>query len=329
MTEYIRAKSDKKTKEERETGKFYTTNNPFNHKEFIKWYNKAIKDTDIILEPFAGGNNIPKLIQQTDLKQIKWQGYDINPNNKDIIKQDTIKDFPTGYKTVITNPPYLSKSAATQKGLNYPDIKFNNIYKHCLNDMLNNADYIAVIIPDPFITDKQFKERCETIISLNIPMFDDTNQPACLALFTPNKTDDFKVYINDMYVGKYNEVKNNLPKAEKQEWSFTKPTGQIFMKSYDGKRDDERMYFAPNKNQHKQSRHYFIVNTPLDIKDIKMFTDICNNVLSDIREETKDIFLVARWGLREDGLYQRQITKELSRVVLNKAYEIYKENEYE
>lgn len=311
------------------TGQYYTTYNPFNHKEFIKWYNKATKNTDIILEPFAGGNNIPKLIQQTDLKQINWQGYDINPTDKNIIKQDTIKDFPKGYKTVITNPPYLSKSAATQKGYPYPESDFNNVYKHCLNDMLNNCDYVAVIIPDPFITDKQLKERCETIISLNIPMFDDTNQPVCLALFTPNKTDDFKVYINNTYVGKYKETKNNLPKAEKQKWSFTKPTGQIFMKSYDGKRDNERMYFAPNKNQHKPSRHYFIVNTPLDIKDINTFTDICNKVLSDIRNETKDVFLVARWGLRDDGLYQRQITKELSRIVLNKAYKIYKENGYE
>ena len=158
MTEYIRAKSDKKTKEERETGKFYTINNPFTYKAFDEWYIQAIKDTNIILEPFAGGNNIPRLIKELNLPQKEWHSYDINPTHKDVIKQDTFKDYPKGYKTVITNPPYLSRSVATQRKINYPDTEYNDMYKYALSLMLKYNDYIAAIIPDSFVNSKEFKD---------------------------------------------------------------------------------------------------------------------------------------------------------------------------
>ncbi len=41
-------------------GQFYTENNPFHLKQFKSWFKEAKKQTksDVVLEPFAGSNNL-------------------------------------------------------------------------------------------------------------------------------------------------------------------------------------------------------------------------------------------------------------------------------
>ena len=47
----------------RELGQYYTQENPFNHPLFKKWMvETGYNEDDTILEPFAGANNIPKLM---------------------------------------------------------------------------------------------------------------------------------------------------------------------------------------------------------------------------------------------------------------------------
>ena len=76
------------------------------------------KKQEIILEPFAGANNIPAMLLESDILSNDWACFDIEPpkTNKckwfQITKQDTIETFPDGYKICITNPPYLSKNSA-------------------------------------------------------------------------------------------------------------------------------------------------------------------------------------------------------------------------
>ena len=245
----------------RENGVYYTVNNPFKHKEFIKWYNKATEDTDIILEPFAGGNNIPRLVNETGVDKLNWLSYDITPTHKDVIQRDTIKDFPTGYKTIITNPPYLDKSSATYNKLSFPDTIYNNVYKHCIDIMLHNSDYIAAIIPDSFITDKDLKERLHTVISINENIFTDTDQPVCLALFTPNKTDDFIIYVKDERIGYKKDIEKFIPKAPKQEWKFNDVNGIIHMKAVDNKIDKMRFMLTSERVPKPSDRMYTTIST--------------------------------------------------------------------
>ena len=99
-------------------GQFFTITNPFNHDLFFRWY-ELIKnvESETFIEPFAGSNNIIKMIEELNLPQPKsWKAYDIDPPSYNVVpefnvfKQDTIKDFPKGHKVGITNPPYLAKT---------------------------------------------------------------------------------------------------------------------------------------------------------------------------------------------------------------------------
>ena len=55
-------------------GQFFTTTNPFDTVAFYKWL-EIIPD-DIkkgpILEPFAGANNIPRMLLDSDMLQANW-----------------------------------------------------------------------------------------------------------------------------------------------------------------------------------------------------------------------------------------------------------------
>ena len=48
----------------RELGQYFTITNPFELNVFKKWLNRVNNDS-VYLEPFAGANNIPKLIKET------------------------------------------------------------------------------------------------------------------------------------------------------------------------------------------------------------------------------------------------------------------------
>ena len=92
-------------------GQFYTTTDPFSISDaFSAWYQMVPKD-QTILEPFAGAGHLFSYVDAN------WSGFDLEPNHPDIIQRDTIKEFPTGYKVCITNPPYLAKTVVSRKKL--------------------------------------------------------------------------------------------------------------------------------------------------------------------------------------------------------------------
>ncbi|MCR4912846.1 MAG: hypothetical protein K5983_03735 [Lactobacillus sp.] len=77
-------------------GQFFTIANPFLVDIFFKWFKSIPNYKDaIILEPFAGSNNIVNLMDDIGFKN-SWSCYDISPNEinnaKDynIIKRDTL-----------------------------------------------------------------------------------------------------------------------------------------------------------------------------------------------------------------------------------------------
>jgi len=111
--------------------------------------------------------------------------YDINPGSSEVEKRDTIQNFPQGYKLIITNPPYLAKNSACRKKIAFPTTEHDDLYKLCLEIMLKNCDYVGAIIPASFINAGLFQERLHSYTLLSSQMFTDTENPVCLALFSP------------------------------------------------------------------------------------------------------------------------------------------------
>ena len=313
----------------KELGQYYTVKNPFNHKLFYEWLEYLTPDM-IFIEPFAGANNIVRLIQEIGVDN-SWKCFDIEPSVNNVTpeyhieKLDTIKNFPKGYNVAITNPPYLAKNSASRMGLPYPDTEYDDLYKLCLNIMLEHCDYVAAIIPESFVTSGLFINRLFGIISINECIFDDTDCPVCLALFTPSKA--VKYYVGKDYIGNITTLKKfNLEEYLTGEikWVFNDPNGKIGVKCVDNQIGDN-IYFhhgedIPSEDIKVSSRSFTRIGGLSNEIDVDEFIRQCNIILNEYRDKTHDVFLTSFKGLRKDGKYRRRIDFKTLRCIMNKSY---------
>ena len=315
----------------KQLGKYYTVSNPFTLQIFQKWF-RAVPDISnlTILEPFAGSNNIVKLMSINN----NWECYDIKPTKNltpkfKIKKRDTIKDFPKGYKIAITNPPYLAKNSATRRNMTYQGDPYDDLYKKCLEQMLANLEYVAAIIPESFITSGLFRERLDCVISLTCKMFDDTDCPVCLALFSPNITQDFEIYRMDNRLGSFSEMAYNmLIPYNKFSWNMYDPTGEIGLIGIDNTTGPSIKFvegsIIDSSKIKKSSRSITRISCNVKINDLPMFLQICNNFLNIYRNNTGDIFMTSFKGLRKDGLYRRRLDFNTAQIIMEKVLLTYK-----
>lgn len=319
-------------KNKREFGQYFTTSNPFSHYAFLEWYESIPdKEKNIIIEPFSGSNNIIKMIKEVGINS-KWLAYDIDPpetNNLPevkVIKRDTLKNFPKRGNLSITNPPYLAKNSATMRGLDFPkDSIYNDLYKLSLDVMLKNNDYVAAIIPESFINQNLFHKRLKSVISLNTSMFDDTDHPVCLAMFSKEEdNDDFLIYNYDRFIGKYEDLKKH--KIEKQSvehpLKFNDPEGNLSVVSVDSTKSPSCRFGGINmvdSSRIKESSRAFtkISGIPANI-DIDLLVNNLNKSLNEYREITSDVFMTPFKGLRSDGMYRRRLDFKTIRNIINK-----------
>jgi hypothetical protein len=327
-------------------GQYYTENNPFKNKLFKDWVNHI---SDIgnkkFLEPFAGSNNIIKFIQEIYPEIKNWSCFDINPSltnvtpQYNIIKQDTIIKFPEGYDVIVTNPPYLSKSSATRRGIIYPNFSpsYNDLYKICLDKMLNNVSFVAAIIPESFITSNLFHDRIFGIISLPCKMFNDTDCPVCLALFGKEvENNDFPIYSNNDFIGNFYELKIfDLSEYKLKDidikWRFNDPNGIIGVKCVDSvKSNGGDIYFhrgelIKSEDIKISSRAFTRISglPEMYLSRLDDFIDTCNIVLNEYRSLTKDIFMTSFKGLRIDGKYRRRIDFYTVKSILDFSCEVF------
>lgn len=327
--------------EKRTLGQFFTTTNPFDHDIFHTWFAMLPKEfQDPLLEPFAGANNIVKMLKKIGYDN-SWHCYDIKPDNKNnatpefpIHKKDTLEDFPKGYHVAITNPPYLAKNSASKTGMPFPETNYDDLYKVSLKAMLDNLEYVAAIIPESFITAELFQNRVFAIISLTCKMFEDTECPVCLALFVPeNLKNDLQLSQNDFYIchqetkiDKYEELKNKIPNPKINiPWKFNDKYGEIGIYLHDG-REINSIRFVKGEiiNPEKikvSSRHVVRVSgLPKDI-DLDVFLEKCNKRLSQFREDTQDFFFTSFRGLRKDGKYRRRLDFKNAKIIMNAVIE--------
>lgn len=307
----------------KEHGRFYTEGNPFTHQAFKEWYALIPENTQVV-EPFAGGCNIPRLLAETGFNP-DWRCYDISPERGmkefKVTKRDTIANFPHA-KVVVTNPPFLAKNSAKRNGIPYPKSEYDNLYKHCLDLILRKSDYAAVILPDSFISTPEMKERVMGIISINEKMFSDTDYPVCLALFTPQITNDFPVYIGNELIGTYKGLQGDTCSEMRNEWVFNSPTGSIGVICVDSSTPSIRFVsgdeISPSSIKVSSRAFTRISGLPENISTHK-FISQCNEVLRQYREDTHDIFLTSFKGLRKDGKYRKRISFSIIRNIMDYA----------
>lgn len=320
----------------RQHGQYFTKGNPFIYKPFLDWFDKAysISENQTLLEPFAGSNSIILLIREALKKDFQWACFDIDPeSNEDnltdipITIQDVLYNFPSGFDIAITNPPYLAKNSATRRGINYPYKKYDDLYKYCLQEMLNNVKYVAAIIPESFIVQNLFHDRLDRVISLKGKMFEDTECPVCLALFSPDLSNDFQIYSNDDYIGRYQELKkfNTYDTLNEYSLKFNDPYGEIAVIAVDNHIEDSIVFNeGESVNPEKiktTSRSITRIKLPFDFtkKEIRDIIAISNKLLKEKRKKTSDVFMTAFKGMRKDGKYRRRLDFSQIRSILNAA----------
>ncbi|MDR3049153.1 MAG: hypothetical protein LBV16_04860 [Elusimicrobiota bacterium] len=300
----------------RELGQYYTVGNPFSLKPFARWAQKANLINEIVLEPFAGANNIISLLQDLGFAK-KFRSYDIEPNNKRILYRDSLKDFPKGHKVCITNPPWLAKNSATRRGLSFPNPDYDDIYKFALAKCLDNCDFVAAIIPESFIKAGIFHNRLFCVISLAYEMFNDTDAPACLALFMPKQTADFEIYRNNKRLGTYYRMQEFIPqKQNNYSVQFNRQDGNLGLYAIDDTSSASIRFCDVDELSDYKVRQTCRSITKIKIdKNLKIYR--LNEILNDFRNMTQDIFLTAFKGLRKDGMYRRRLDWDLARRIVN------------
>ena len=310
---------------DKSSGRFFTKTNPFNHPLFYEWLSLLPRNSNVI-EPFAGACDIPKLLKDIGFSP-SWKCYDINPpmNNGSVFhvtRRDSITNLPKG-NVFITNPPYLARNSAKRNHYPYPQTSYSNLYLHCLSLMLEKGRFVAAILPESFISDKMFKERLFGVISLNYKVFNDTDYPVCLALFVPEKREDYLIFSGKELLGTYKELLDyNYSGTFQGDWVFNRANGSVGIKCYDGLSADICFVRGEMINPtiiKESSRSLTRVDGLPSNIDRDAFIECCNSLLKEYRDKTKDVFLTSFKGLRKDNHYRRRIDFATLRRIMNVA----------
>jgi hypothetical protein len=308
-------------------GQYYTRTNPFAQARFHKWINSIPNYPNIsVVEPFAGSNSIVQMMLATypELSQSKWTAFDIDPEAQganqvpglEVKQMDTISSFPTGFNLCITNPPYLAKNSATRKRSSIDFGIFQDLFEISLDVMLRSCAWVAAIVPESFITRGIFLERLEFVISLTSDMFDDTEFPVCLAVFSEQQTgQDFEIWRNEIFLGNYSQLMlardNLLTLVRNGLFTFNDPTGPIGLYAVDMTKGPS-IRFVPGKEIDpatiKHSSRAITRITPTLAAGYSSDVIVnANKVLAEYRAQTNDVFLTSFKGLRDDGQYRRRL----------------------
>ncbi len=304
--------------EKRENGVYYTVNNPFRLAPFQRWAKKARITESRILEPFAGANNIITLLKQEGLCG-RFYSYDIAPKSRQVVRRDTIGRFPAGYKTCITNPPWLTRYFASRNKVYFPDTKHDNLYKTCLELALANCDNVAFIIPGTFLRTGLYRERLSSIIFIHKKMFADTDHPVCIAMFNKRRVSDTDVYHDDVHIGRLGELERFMPRrsGRGQDIRFNDPRGRLGLHAIDNTREAS-IRFCKGSEIKRRVIHSDRLITRIGTKH-EVDIDALNRRLNQIRRKTHDVFFAPFKGLRKDGSYRRRVDYEFVRDLVNEC----------
>ncbi len=315
-----------KKEHKRTIGRYYTRGNPFQLEPFRAWAAELNLAQRTVLEPFAGENSIPQLMNQAQFQCREWALFDVEPGTKRVQQRDTLADFPKGFDICITNPPWLARNSATRRGLSFPKAThYDDLYKYALEQCLAHCDWIAVIIPEAFIRSGLFLHRLRDFISL-VPlspnsefMFEETEHPVGLALFAPYRTSDVRVWRNNQFLGSLQELRVHLPMpSANRSIRFNEPSGNLGLIAIDNTFSASIRFCIPAELGGYPIRYQGRLITKIDAP-WRIDVDQLNADLATIREKTHDVFLTAFKGVRRDGQYRRRLDWALARAIVDRA----------
>ena len=300
-------------------GQFYTTTDPFSISDaFSAWYQMVPKNTTI-LEPFAGAGHLFSYVKAD------WKGYDIEPNHPDVEQRDTLKEFPTGYRVCITNPPYLAKTVVSRKKLPVV-LNHEDLYLDALQQCLDHCDYVAAIIPSTFWNQNLFKDRLYAWDKFDMQLFTDTDNPVGVAYFVPQKVKTTRTFINgkEVHLNAGNTpITIDFPVIFNPEGLSpflvngidTVDHNNIHIRKIDGF-DTSKLVDKDGKCKSTNRNMFPIVCEHLTDEDLPAI----NEMIDEWREETKDFYLTSFKSCKKDGIYRKRISFKEVRWILANYY---------
>lgn len=296
-----------------------TEGNPFQHKAFLDWADRAELPRKTIFEPFAGANDLIWHLQDMGLCN-EYSSFDISPAHSTVTKRDTLKRFPSG-DVCITNPPWLAKNSATLRGLSYPHTAYDNLYKFALDKCLSNCKWVAALVPESFIraNDAFLMGRLTDFISLTSKLFKDTAHPVGLALFQPHRSEDTRVW-TDRGEKHLSVLKSLRPEPHKRgvKITFNNPDGNVGLIAFDNTQSASIRFCDVSELKHYQVKNTGRFITKVRV-DAKVRIDDWNNYLNAFRLKTWDILMTCYRGIRRDGMYRRRLDWNLARGIIHNA----------
>lgn len=286
-------------------GKFYTKDNFWMLRKVMELIN-----SEIIIDPFAGEGDLLKHFNNVI-------GYDIDKSLKWRVN-NSLKSIPYHKNAfIVTNPPYLSKSSASRKGIYQNNFgNHDNLYKQSLDVMIKSKIPGIAIVPESFIHSSFKMDYIHKIFILIPNPFKDTDVPVCIVYFDGNySTNDVEIFINNKYKGKLYESKKilnqTLTEKNNAKISFTNCESYITFNSFDST-TGPGIKFVKNKN-FKQSSQSRLVNAVYI--DSAVDVNILNNKINYIRENFE--FLIPPFnGNRNDGLRRRRMTFAMAKQII-------------
>ena len=307
----------------RANGRYYTVANLFDTKPFREWAKLAGLLETTLIEPFAGHGDLVRMLRELNLCG-RARLYDIEPAAKGIKCRDTLTSFPHNAGVVVTNPPWLARNSATRRGLHFPYCEFDDLYKHCLSVCLENADYVAAIIPASFLSSRLFRSRLCSVDIAAAPVFSDTENPTCLAMFSLKDSKDVSVYNGGKLVGKLSDLERHLPRSANNNTrvQFNIPNGRLGLVAIDNTRQASIRFCRGSELEGypigQTSRMITRISGNFG-RNIGDFVESLNERFDKFREETSDVFLTPFKGLRRDGKYRRRLDYALAREFIRGA----------
>lgn len=303
-------------------GRYFTRGNPFVFKAFKNWFGKIPESR--VLEPFAGDGAIGRLLSEAGFFR-DFVMYDIRPAGCGIAKRDCLREFPEGFSVCVTNPPWLAGNSAKRRGIRADLGGFDDLYKLCLSRMLEHCGNVAAILPESFLVSGEFTDRLFAVVSLSGRMFENTETPACLAIFNPDETGDFEIWRDNSFVCMRSGLNRLVAEKASRRWSFNVPDGRIGIRCADNT-EGPSIAFTPGEeigraNVKASSRHLTRVSGLPERVSAERFAAACNRRLSSFRKAGGDFLMAPFKGLRKDGFYRRRLSFALARRLMDAALE--------
>lgn len=305
-----------------ELGQFFTKKDVW-LRPHIQQFVDSVK-FDNIVDPFAGEGHLLKPF--TPKYNIK--GYDIDTKLAWPIN-DGLKGIPDHHNDLcITNPPYLAKTTATRfkrtGTYQYFELfpEFDDLYLMGIEQCLRSFDYGVALIPETYLLHPKKTKRLISATVLEDNPFEDTDFPVVVIVWGPTEQSDYDIYKNDDLLGTFNSLTAKIPastKLDKSHIKFNDKEGNLGIICIDkGDQIGGITFTTPDKIKGPikvSSRTSTKVLVP-DTVDINDLIAACNDILSQYRKDTHDVFMAPFKGNDHKGSRRRRLDFTTARIII-------------